>query len=148
MRLRLLAFFPVTILMTSFLLVSASSIVSAIEASLSVAETNAIGVRFYETGCDVLRREIRAIERDATACDRDLRCLESPILCPITMNEDEASEYRVLRERFDESCRGEGEASWEIQKRFAMEISYCHSENAVGESSVPSDPVEPATFVF
>ncbi len=151
MRIRLLAFLPVALLMTMLCLLSASSLVSAVETALPSFGPRSLDLRLYETTCHVLAREIREIGRRATNCDRDLLCLDSPILCPILLEKEEASRYERLQARFEEGCAGKSSQDavpLDAQRRFMAEIAYCVSWEQLGESSERSSRSEPATFVF
>ena len=150
MRIRLLVFLPVALLMTMLCLLSASSLVSAVEAALPSFGPKSLDLRLYETTCHVLAREIREIGRRATRCDRDLLCLGSPILCPILLEEEDRRRYERLQARFEEDCIGASRDAepHDAQRRFLAEIAYCDAWEEVGESSeLPSRP-EPASFVF
>jgi len=106
MPLRLLAFLPPAMLITALILVSASSLVSAIDTKLTPAspERPPLQVQRYETTCDVLHREVYELARHATPCARDLRCLGSPLLCPIAMDADLEREYQRLRGELNREC--------------------------------------------
>ncbi len=107
MRLRLIAFLPPAALIAFLLLVSASSFVSAVEGSLiaefEVASTP-IRVQRYESECDVLAREIRALSRSMTSCTGELSCLGSPLLCAVTMDAEIERKYQGLRSVQNERC--------------------------------------------
>ena len=97
MHYRLLAFIPPATLITASLLVLASSLVSALETSFGADTSYAIQVHRYESDCDVLARKIDEMSRMATCCDEDLQCLHSPILCPISMDDEQEHAYLKLR---------------------------------------------------
>ena len=151
MRFRLLAFLPIAFLMTMLCLFSASTLVSAVEPPLGGIRSGSIDLRLYETSCDVLARELRELGRRATSCDRDLLCLDSPILCPVLFEKEEAREYARLQARYEEGCTGrfsEGAASRDAQRRFMAETADCDFREARGESNEGHSGLAPATFVF
>jgi hypothetical protein len=47
------------------------------------------------------------MSRKATGCDEDLQCLYSPILCPITMDDEQEFEYMELRRELSKQCGSE-----------------------------------------
>ena len=177
MRLRLLAFVPPAALITGALLVSASSLVSALETSFTPTVSSAIEITRFVSRCDELDQEIDALSRAATSCDQDLQCLRSPILCPISMDERMARDYRALREERREQCDS-GFSQFQSPVGFSSKrpsdwnsdspprTSSTHSNGGVPFESVrvdasecPSSPGglehggtseynEPATFVF
>jgi len=106
MRFRLIAFLPVAALITFFLLVTASSFVSALERSLMTepAEPATYSVTQYETECDVLYREIHALSHRATRCDAVPSCEGSPLLCPAAMDREVDREFKRLRQVLGERC--------------------------------------------
>jgi hypothetical protein len=102
--LRLAAFVPPAALISAAILMSASSLVSALESTLTPVASTAIVIERIESRCDELDRKIEALSRAATSCDQDLQCLQSPILCPIAMDERAERDYRALREERHEHC--------------------------------------------
>ena len=136
MRLRLLAVFPPAAFVTAALLVLISSLVSALETSLTPDVMIAVKVQRYESDCDVLTREIQALSRSATNCDADLQCLSSPILCPIEMDAEQEREYRSLRAEFEIRCSP------------FVEPTACGSSFDRPASDANGRATEPATFVF
>ena len=107
MRLRLIAFLPAAALVAGLLLVTTSSFVSAVERSWSAEPPPApapIRIRRYETECEGLRREIDQLIEASTSCDRELACLGSPLLCPITMTSKTEERYEALRETLADRC--------------------------------------------
>jgi hypothetical protein len=136
MRLRLLAFFPPAAFVTAVLLVSVSSLVSALETSLTPDVMIAVKVQRYESDCDVLKRKINELSRNATSCDADLQCLSSPILCPIEMDAAQEREYRNLRAEFAMRCG------------LFIASEACGSTFDRPASDANDRATEPATFVF
>ena len=102
--LRLLVFAPPAALISAAILVSASTLVSALEATLTPDVPTAIVIERFESRCQALDRKIEVLSRAATSCDQDLQCLGSPILCPIAMDSEMERDYRALREERREYC--------------------------------------------
>ena len=107
MRFRLIAFLPLAATAVALLLLTASSLVSAIDASL-VPEprmhAQPIRIQSFETECQMLSREFEELSRAATLCDRDPRCLGSPLLCPIAMDAELEARYQRLRRALQSRC--------------------------------------------
>ncbi|HEB90020.1 MAG TPA: hypothetical protein ENI85_10650 [Deltaproteobacteria bacterium] len=151
MGFRLLAFLPVALLLTMLCLLTASTLVSAIEVPFPEVRPGSIDLRLHETSCDVLAREIRDLGHRATDCDRDLLCLDSPILCPILFGKEEAREYARLQARFDRDCSGRRSGTqvpWDAQRRFEAELAYCDPQGVRGGSGAMTPRIEPSRFLF
>ena len=105
MRLRYIAFLPLAALMTLVLFGSASSLVSALDRSLS-AEVESPSMRLvrFETECDVLYREIHTLSHEVTTCQAEPTCSRSPLLCPVVVDEEFDREYRRLRTALNQEC--------------------------------------------
>lgn len=150
MGLRLLASFPIAALMVAVLLVSASSYVSAVEASFTLNSRTNVAIRIdrYETKCRELDRAIQQISRRATACDRDLQCLGSPILCPISLNEKEEREYRKLRGEFGRQCDGLYALTDESDAGFSIDFATCGGALDGPATSIRNRSSQARVFVF
>jgi hypothetical protein len=160
MRLRLLAFVPPAAVISALLLVSASSLVSALEAKLTPNVSSAILIQRYESFCDGLERRIEVLSRAATSCDQDIQCLGSPILCPIAMDEEMQREYRELQAERIEQC-GIGGVSELIAASagiaslmdlsippFDVDANSCLAARNWLESAANREASDPSTFVF
>ena len=105
MRLRLIVFLPLAALITLGLFASTSSLVSALDRSLSAeAERPSMRLVRYETECDVLYREIHTLSHEVTTCQVEPTCSGSPLLCPVVMDEAFERDYRRLRTALNERC--------------------------------------------
>ena len=107
MRLRLLACLPVAGLITFLLFLSAASLVSALERSVTGEEALLEPMRLtkLETVCDGLFRELHALSHEASICGERARCAErSPLLCPAALDEDVDDAYRRLRTALHAQC--------------------------------------------
>ena len=148
MRYRLLAFFPFAALITTVLLMSASSFVSALEASVTADANYAIQVQRYESNCDVIDRKIQEISRMATGCDDDLQCLYSPILCPITMDHAQELEYMKLRREWSQQCGSELDRVGGGLRGTDSERASCCSKLRPAVAGASGRSAGVATFVF
>ncbi|MEM9177754.1 MAG: hypothetical protein AAGC67_21295 [Myxococcota bacterium] len=105
MRLRLLAFLPVAGLITFLLLLSASSLVSALERSVVPDEIpGPMRITKYETVCEGLFRELHALSHEVAACTGQSACVDSPLLCPAALDDEIDHTYRRLRTALHEQC--------------------------------------------
>ena len=104
MRLRLLAFVPPAALISGVLLMSASSLVSALESTFIPPVSSTFSIERFESRCEQLDREIAVLSRGATACDQDLQCLYSPIVCPIAMDPEAERNYQALQAERSDHC--------------------------------------------
>lgn len=148
MRYRLLAFIPPATLITTILLVSASSFVSAVETSFVPDTSYAIQIQRYESDCDVLDRKIDEMSRLATGCDEDLQCLHSPILCPISMDDEEELTYLKLRRERSERCGSAPDLMDDALGGPYSERAACRSMFSSEDSPTNRGSVGPATFMF
>jgi hypothetical protein len=160
MRLRLFAFVPPAAMISAALLVSASSMVSALEARFTPTASSAIPIQRYESFCEGLQRRIEVLSRAATNCDQDIQCLGSPILCPIAMDRDMQREYRELLEERREQC-GTGAVSELVAMSpgiaslmdlstspFDVDPSTCHATQTWLESAANREASDTSVFVF
>jgi hypothetical protein len=108
MRWRLLAFVPPAAFLATVSLMIASSLVAGLESRVRRPAPGAMPVTWIESECRRLERQILAVSKRATGCDADLRCLGSPILCPLSMDETHEREYRALRREHAERCAPDG----------------------------------------
>lgn len=106
MRLRLLAFLPLAVSITFFLLSSASSLVSALESSVARDEAAPQPMRItkYETFCDGLVRQLHALSHEVSHCGDLTVCEGSPLLCPAALDEEIDHAYRRLRATLHQQC--------------------------------------------
>jgi len=148
MGLRLLASFPLAVLMIAVLLVSASSYVSAIETRQDSNPNLVLRLDRAESFCEVMIREIRAISRLATTCNLDLQCLGSPILCPITLDRKQERKYSSLRAQFERQCAASYSLGDEAMGDFRNDLEFCGAGSGGFESEAPIRSSEPKTFVF
>jgi len=160
MRLRLLAFVPPAAVISAVILVSASSLVSALEAKFTPTVSSAIPIQRYESFCDRLERKIEVLSRAATSCDQDIQCLGSPILCPIAMDEEMQREYRELQAERSSQCGVAGvseliAASPGIASLMDLSISpfdvdsnACYAARNWLESAANRETSDLSTFVF
>jgi hypothetical protein len=154
--LRLLAFVPPAGLISAAILMSASSLVSALESTLTPVASTAIVIERFESRCEELDRKIEALSRAATSCDQDLQSLGSPILCPIAMEEDAERDYRALREERHEHCgiprlRPESSSAslWEVSlEPSRMDSRACRSLTNWLESAEKGRATLPTVFDF
>jgi hypothetical protein len=154
MQLRLLVFAPPAVLITAVILVAASSFVSALETSFTPKTMNAVKIQRYASDCDVLYWAIHEISRSATNCDADLQCLDSPILCPITMGREKELEYQSLRTEFGRRCG----VSHRLKLPSGLtdvarsgpdaESATCGSAFEWSKSDASDRSIQPDTFVF
>lgn len=89
MRLRLLAFLPLAAAITFLILLSASSLVSALERSVTPGEDSSgpLVVTRFETVCEGLFHELHALSHEVSACAEQLPCDGSPLLCPTALDD-------------------------------------------------------------
>ncbi len=157
--LRLLAFVPPAAVISVTILMSASSLVSALESTLMTNPGTAIAIERIESRCEILDRKIEALSRAATNCDQDLQCLGSPILCPIAMDGEMERDYRALREERREHCGAphlQPASSSESSESFrevsgepgGMDVSACRVVPNTSESAPNKRGSEPTVFDF
>ena len=106
MRLRLLAFLPLAAAITFLILLSASSLVSALERSVTPGEdpSGLVVVTRFEVVCKGLFHELHVLSREVTACAEQLPCDGSPLLCPTALDDQIDHEYQRLRTALHERC--------------------------------------------
>ena len=139
MRFRLLVALPISLLLGAVILVSAATLVSAIEGQGdgvgapvdSPAAVRVIALPEPESECDVLRREIHALSHEVTPCELAPECHGSPLLCPIALDPRIDREYERLRDALDAHCglpRGLLDFAWEVgaQAEFAETCELAH----------------------
>lgn len=163
MRLRLLAFVPPATAITVALLISASTLVSALEASLTPVVIPTIPIERFESQCEILDRRIAALSRSATSCNEDLHCLGSPILCPVAMDAKDERDYQALLEQHREHCgvpyspfdRIATSSSEAALRSFESSLetldgnaNACRSTVDWLRSAEKAGPREPSTFIF
>lgn len=158
-RFRLLVSLPFSLLIVGLLLVSASSLVAAVEGpsppgsgrapAFDVAdrELASFGAEAGagEARCDVLRREIHALSHEVTPCALAPECHGSPLLCPIALDARIEREYARLRDALHLHCgvpRGLLDYAWEAgaQADVAERCELAHDgwEAAARGESAPS----------
>jgi len=106
MRLRLLAFLPLAAAITFLILLSASSLVSALERSFTPGEdpSGPVVVTRFETVCKGLFHELHVLSHEVTACAEQSPCDGSPLLCPTALDGQIDHEYQRLRAALHERC--------------------------------------------
>jgi hypothetical protein len=121
MRFRLLLALPISLVLVGIILVSAATLVSAIEGRSDEAggpaAISAIASRAQTPQCDVLRREIHALSHEVTPCELAPECHGSPLLCPVALDPRIDREYRRLRGALHEHCglpRSLLDFAWEV----------------------------------
>ena len=160
MRVRCIAFLPLSVLITSLLWLLASSFVSTIESTLTPIIVPAIAagvvtptielIRF-ETECEGLRRRIEELARKASSCAAHPGCLQSPLLCPIVMGEGLEREYDQLRRAVQARCTGLPTYATRAGRACsigdeACEARHCDAQN--GWSDETASPPRPTIFLF
>lgn len=106
MRLRLLAFLPIAGVITFAILVSAASIVSALERSVvpPTAPEPPIRVSRFETECERLVRDLHELTHEASSCETQSACAASPLLCPVALDTNLDREFQRLRSALHARC--------------------------------------------
>lgn len=109
MRNRLLASFPVAVLLVLVALVSASTLVSAFDRAGddgAEAETaaHAFLVERPESTCDALRRELHSLSHEVVSCALPPDCHGSPLLCPAALDPGPQRDYERVRDALHDQC--------------------------------------------
>ena len=125
MRFRLLLALPLSLALVGIILVSAATLVSAIEgrgdgidASHDALVDSTLRMeRPRESRCDALRREIHALSHEVVPCELAPECHGSPLLCPVALDPRIDREYQRLRDALHEHCglpRSLLDFAWEV----------------------------------
>ena len=162
MRFRLLLSLPFSLLIVGLLLVSASSLVSAVEAPLGPEARLArfvtadgrgserrVSIAVGESRCDVLRRELHALSHEVTPCALAPECDGSPLLCPVALDDRIEREYERLRDALHAHCgmpRGLLDHAWELgaQTELAEGCGLVHD----GWEAAARGEAAPASYSF
>ncbi|MEZ4332433.1 MAG: hypothetical protein R3F35_11800 [Myxococcota bacterium] len=104
MRNRLLASFPVALLLVAVALASAATLVSAFDRTAEAEVGQAFVVERFESTCDTLRRELHALSHDVVSCSLPPECHGSPLLCPAALDPESQQEYERLRDALHAQC--------------------------------------------
>lgn len=124
MRNRLLAAFPVALMLVFFTLVGASTLVSAFDRAsqggasrgessqddASQAGADAprkardVEAGRFESTCDGLRRALHALSHAVVPCTLAPECNGSPLLCPAALDPAPQREYERLRDALHDRC--------------------------------------------
>ena len=154
MRFRLLVSLPLSFLIVGLLLVSASTLFAAGEASAPPARSGPSDVIGSGDGsavsrCDRLRREIHALSHEVTPCELGPECHGSPLLCPIALDLRIEREYAHLREALEAECGVPPELldfAWEAGAAFdlADRCALVHD----GWEAAASGEAAPSTYTF
>lgn len=147
MRWRLLAFVPPAAFLVAITLLLASSLVSALESNVRWRTVEVVPVEWIESECRRIERRLRAMSRQATGCDADLRCLDSPILCPISMDATHEREYRALRRDHAARC-GPAPGPTPAEPSSRIPDPACPAISEAADASARSMRGTGATFVF
>lgn len=124
MRNRLLAAFPVALMLVFVTLAGASTLVSAFDrashggiahAGASQGESSQAGAEVpraardvdaerFEATCDGLRRALHALSHAVVPCTLPPECNGSPLLCPAALDPAPQREYERLRDALHDRC--------------------------------------------
>lgn len=106
MRFRVNAFSSSASLMTSWMLLLTSSIVSGLGSTLEMSDPDGgtIDLVRYETECELLERRVQEVARDVRSCQALPGCLYSASICPDTIQSELDHEYEQLRLAVRERC--------------------------------------------
>ncbi len=154
MRFRLLVSLPLSFLIVGLLLVSASTLFAAGQASAPPApsgpsEMVGSGAGSAIVRCDRLRREIHALSHEVTPCELGPECHGSPLLCPIALDLRIEREYAHLRAALEAECGVPPERldfAWEAGATFdlADRCALVHD----GWEAAASGEAAPAIYTF
>lgn len=101
---RLLASFPVALLLVCVALASAATLVSGFDRTAEADVAHAFEVDRVESTCDVLRRELHALSHEVVSCSLPPECHGSPLLCPVALDRASQQEYERLRDALHAQC--------------------------------------------